>query len=76
MNWQHTMLVISDLLKPAVSRYQDLAAGAAQEHLELAESMVIHDPSLYHFVELELGGEGNKSIDGIYRQITNKIAPP
>lgn len=73
LSWQGAMEMIRDAVKPFVERYKEIAADAPSEHRELAESMVIHEKSLLDFAELELAGEGKKSVDAIVAQLNNKL---
>jgi hypothetical protein len=63
LGWQDAMAMI-------------LAADASSEHRELAESMVVHEKSIYDFAEFELSGKGKKSIDAIVSQLHNKLPLP
>jgi hypothetical protein len=76
LSWQDAMAMIRDVLKPVVARYKEIAADAPSEHQELAESMVVHEKSLFDFAELELAGEGKKSVDAIVAQLNNKLPSP
>ncbi len=73
LSWKDTMVKISEAVNPAVERYREIAAGAPSEYQELAESMVIHEKSIYDFAELELSGNGEKSLDAIVAQLHNKL---
>jgi hypothetical protein len=76
LSWQDAMAMLRDVVKPVVARYRKIATVAPSEHRELAESMVIHEKSLFDFAVLELDGEGKKSIDAIVAQIRNKLPLP
>jgi hypothetical protein len=76
LSWEDTMVVMRDSVKPVVERYREIAADAPSEHRELAESMVIHEKSIYDFAVLELAGEGKKSIDAIVTQLQNRLPSP
>jgi hypothetical protein len=73
-SWESAMTIIRDAVKPAVERYKEIVSCAPPEYLKLAESMVIHEQSLYDFAELELAGEGKKSISVINSRLKNKIS--
>ncbi len=75
-SWEEAMSDIRDIVEPAVNRYKEIASSAPPEYRQLAESMLLHEQSLYEFAQLELSGEGNKFTDAIHDQIHNKISPP
>jgi hypothetical protein len=76
LSWQAAMALISDVVKPVVERYKEIADVAPPEHRRLAESMVIHEKSILDFADLELADEGKKSIDAIVAQVVNKLPSP
>jgi hypothetical protein len=76
LSWRDAMVLISDVVKPVVERYKEIADVAPPEHRRLAESMVIHEKSILDFADLELAGEGKKSIDAIVAQVVNKLPSP
>jgi hypothetical protein len=76
LSWQDAMVTIRDIVKPVVERYKEIAAAAPSEHRELAESMVVHEKSLFDFAVLEADSEGEKSIDAIVAQLNNKLPSP
>ena len=74
-SWEETMVTLREIVEPAVSRYKEIASCAPPEYIEIAEFMVAHENSLYEFLQLELDGKGELSIDKIYDQIHNKFSP-
>ena len=73
LDWNQAMGAISDTLRPAIARYEQIAARAPEEHRQLAESMLVHEQSLLEFVRLELAGEQEHSLDSITAQLQFKI---
>jgi hypothetical protein len=76
LGWQDAMAMILAAVNPFVARYKEIAADAPSEHRELAESMVVHEKSIYDFAEFELSGKGKKSIDAIVSQLHNNLPLP
>lgn len=70
-DWNETVAMLRDIVKPAVARYQEIAAAA--EHQALTEYMVKHEHSLLVFAELELAGKTEKSLAGITDQLQYKL---
>ena len=71
-----TKLYQGEILEPALARYREIVASAPPAYTELAESMLVHELSLHEFVQLELAGEGEHSLDAVRAQIQHKIPPP
>jgi hypothetical protein len=59
-SWLECMSSLSDVVKPYVERYRQIATEAPAEYRAVAESMAVHGASLYDFIELELGGGDDK----------------
>ena len=76
LSWQDTMAMIRDAVKPFIARYKEIAADAPAEHRAIAESMVVHEKSIFDFSELELAGEGKKSVDAMVAQLNYKLPSP
>ncbi len=74
--WLAAMEALRDGLAPYVERYRAIAAEAPARYRELANSMVVHEESLYRFAELEIAGEGEKSLDGITAQLVFPLPNP
>lgn len=73
LSWEETMVKMRDAVKPAIERYREIASCSPPEHRELAESMVVHEQSIYDFAELELSGDSERSIDAIVAQLHHKL---
>ena len=73
-SWLECMSSLRDVVKPYVERYQQIAAEAPAESRAVAESMAVHEASLYEFIELELGGGDDKGLSAIIAQLQN--VPP
>lgn len=76
LDWQAMMSALRDGIKPFVDRYVEIAAGAPQEYKAVAESMVVHEQSLYSFIVRELAGEGDEAIGAIIDQLQFKLPRP
>lgn len=74
-SWNEAITTLRDVVEPAVDRYKTIAANAPAEYTELAQAMVTHEQALFDFLQLELAGKGNVSIDSVYDQISNKFSP-
>ena len=72
-SWQQTIIMIRDVVKPAVERYREIAASAPAQYQALANGMVNHEQSIVDFAELELAGEGERSVEAIDAQLQNKL---
>ena len=68
------MFALGELVKPYVERYKIIAAQAPETFREIAQSMVVHEQSLYDFTQQELSGDPSNSLDRIIDQIVHK--PP
>ena len=75
MSWGDAMVALREGLRPYVERYREIAAEAPAPYRELAESMVVHEESLFHFAELEIAGETEKSLDAIVAQLVFPLPP-
>ena len=73
--WEETMWMLRNIVKPAVERYEEIAAEAPAEFQSIAQSMVIHEQSLYDFTELELAGDKENSLVSIIDQLEFKPLP-
>ena len=73
-SWSETMFALGELVKPYVERYKIIAAQAPETFREIAQSMVVHEQSLYDFTQQELSGDPSNSLDRIIDQIVHK--PP
>jgi len=71
-NWREAMSTLRDIVKPAVERYQEIAAAAPAEFQSLAQSMVVHEQSLLDFAEQELSDNTENSLDAIIAQLEHK----
>ena len=74
-SWEETMWMLRNIVKPAVERYEEIAAEAPAEFQSIAQSMVIHEQSLYDFTELELAGDKENSLVSIIDQLEFKPLP-
>jgi hypothetical protein len=68
-DWNEVMLALREIVKPYVERYKEIAAGAPQEYQIVAESMAVHEESLYDFIEAELAGDGAQALADIVAQL-------
>ena len=76
MTWIETMEGLRDALKPYVDRYREIAATAPAQYRAIADSMVVHEQSLYHFAELESAGDGEHSMDDVIAQLQFPLPAP
>ena len=76
LDWLDAMAMIRDAVRPFVVRYKEIAADAPPEHQELADSMVVHEQSIFDCAEFELAGEGQTSVDTIAAQLNTKLPSP
>jgi hypothetical protein len=71
--WKEAMHALRDLVKPAVERYKEIAASAPQEFKALAESMAVHEGSLYDFLQAEVVGNSDEALAAIAAQLQHPI---
>jgi hypothetical protein len=71
--WDEIMLFIRDAVKPAVEHYKDLANNLPAKYTHIGEGMVKHEQSIIDFVELEIAGKSDQSIDLISAQLINTL---
>ena len=76
LNWQAAMDGLRDVIKPYVARYREIAAGAPQQYKAVAESMLVHEQSLYDFLVQELAGNGDVAIGAVVDQLQHKLPRP
>lgn len=71
--WNEIMLALSELVKPYVARYKEIAADAPQEFKAVAESMAVHEESLYKFLEAEIAGDSASALAAIVAQLQYRL---
>ena len=76
LNWQATMDGLRDVIKPYVDRYREIAAGAPEQYKVVAQSMLVHEQSLYDFIVQELAGNGDEAIIAVVDQLQHKLPRP
>jgi hypothetical protein len=76
MDWKSAMAALRDLVKPYVARYREIADSAPPEFRAVAESMASHEKSLFDFLELEAGGDGESAFAAIVAQLHNVLPAP
>ena len=61
-SWDEIMLIIRDIVKPAVEHYKTLAQNLPDSYSKVGEGMVKHEQSIIDFIELEIAGKsrGNR----------------
>ena len=72
-SWDEIMLIIRDIVKPAVEHYKTLAQNLPEPYSKIGAGMVKHEQSIIDFVELEIAGKSEQSIDVISAQLINKL---
>jgi len=72
-SWNEAMADLREIVKPAVQRYKEIAADPPAEFQSLAQSMVLHEQSLYDFTEMELSGNSENSLAAIVEQLEHKL---
>jgi hypothetical protein len=75
-DWKDAMAALRDLVKPAVQRYKEIADDAPAEYRSVAESMAVHEKSLYDFLELEIVDDGQSALPAIVAQLHNTLPTP
>ncbi len=76
LNWDELMLRLRDLVKPYVERYNEIVTTAPAAYRSIAESMVVHEESLYRFADLELTGDSEHSLDDVIAQLHYPLPRP
>ncbi len=76
LKWDELMMRLRDLVKPYVDRYKQIVTTAPEEYRSIAESMVVHEESLYRFTELELAGNSEHSLDDVIAQLHHPLPRP
>ncbi|MFP6680696.1 MAG: hypothetical protein VCB07_00730 [Gammaproteobacteria bacterium] len=76
LKWDELMLQLRDLVKPYVERYSEIVKIAPEKYRSIAESMVVHEESLYRFAELELIGDSEHSLDDVIAQLHHPLPRP
>jgi len=74
-DWAGAMSALRDLVKPYIERYEEIARDAPPEYRAVAESMAVHERSLYDFLELEVVGDGEDAFAAIVAQLHNPLPP-
>ena len=69
LEWADAMARLRDGVRPYVERYSEILATAPREYQAVAASMVSHEQALYHFTELEVAGEAERSLDDVNAQM-------
>jgi hypothetical protein len=76
LDWADLMVRLRDLVKPYVDRYHEIVTTAPPPYRAIAESMVVHEESLYRFTERELAGDSEHSLDDIIAQLHHPLPRP
>jgi hypothetical protein len=75
-DWKGALSALQETVKPYVDRYKQIAAAAPPEYRAVAESMAIHEQSLYEFIELELAGDSERALAELIAQLHNVLPAP
>ncbi len=68
-DWRSAMAHLAIVVVPYVKRYRQIAESAPNDYKELADSMVVHEQSIQNYAELEAAGDGDRSLDGVVKQL-------
>lgn len=76
MAWKDAMTVLRDAVEPYLARYQSIADNAPKAHQALAQSMVVHELSVYDFLAEESAGESAGKNEGTLDAVIKQLASP
>ena len=69
MDWETAMAHLATVVEPFVKRYRQIAEIAPPKYKQLANSMVVHEQSIQDAAELEVAGDGDRSMDNVVKQL-------
>lgn len=73
MEWKDAMAVLRDAVEPYLARYQTIADNAPTDYQALAQSMVVHEVSVYDFLAMESAGKTENSLNSIIEQLASPL---
>jgi hypothetical protein len=76
LTWEEFMVRLRDGVEPYVEKYKEIVTTAPAGYQLIAESMVVHEESLYRFTELELAGDSEHSLDDVIAQLHHPLPRP